>query len=89
MPASKSETHAKSQRGAGRWDCFTRRPSIAVIADKLSKQMPWRPIGRMDDDELAAIYEYLTHLPVGENCSVASEVSVAKKSACPATTTLF
>jgi hypothetical protein len=29
---------------------------------ELSKQMPWRPIGRMDDDEPAAIYEYLTHL---------------------------
>jgi hypothetical protein len=25
--------------------------------------MPWRPLGRMDDEELAAIYEYLTHLP--------------------------
>jgi mono/diheme cytochrome c family protein len=29
----------------------------------LSKQMPWRPIGRMQDEELAAIYQYLTHLP--------------------------
>src|SRR3984893_15479432 len=28
-----------------------------------SEQMPWRPLGRMDDEELAAIYEYLTHLP--------------------------
>jgi hypothetical protein len=25
--------------------------------------MPWRPLGRMDDEELAAVYEYLTHLP--------------------------
>ena len=30
---------------------------------ELSKQMPWRPLGRMDDEELAAVYEYLTHLP--------------------------
>jgi mono/diheme cytochrome c family protein len=29
----------------------------------LSKQMPWRPIGKMDDEELGAVYEYLTHLP--------------------------
>jgi mono/diheme cytochrome c family protein len=29
----------------------------------LSKQMPWRPIGEMDDEELDAVYEYLTHLP--------------------------
>jgi mono/diheme cytochrome c family protein len=26
-------------------------------------KMPWRDIGRMDDIELAALYEYLTHLP--------------------------
>jgi hypothetical protein len=25
--------------------------------------MPWRTIGRMDDDELAAIHAYLTRLP--------------------------
>jgi hypothetical protein len=30
---------------------------------ELSKQMPWRPIGKMDDEELVAVYEYLTHLP--------------------------
>ena len=30
---------------------------------ELSKQMPWRPIGKMDDEELGAVYEYLTHLP--------------------------
>jgi mono/diheme cytochrome c family protein len=30
---------------------------------ELSNEMPWRPIGRMDDDELAAVYEFLTHLP--------------------------
>jgi hypothetical protein len=25
--------------------------------------MPWRPLGRMDDEELAVVYEYLTRLP--------------------------
>jgi mono/diheme cytochrome c family protein len=30
---------------------------------ELGKQMPWRPIGRMGDEELRAIYEYLTHMP--------------------------
>ena len=30
---------------------------------ELSKEMPWRPIGKMDDEELGAIYEYLIHLP--------------------------
>ena len=30
---------------------------------ELSEQMPWRPIGKMDDEELAAVYEYLIHLP--------------------------
>jgi hypothetical protein len=25
--------------------------------------MPWRAIGKMDNEELGAIYEYLTHLP--------------------------
>jgi hypothetical protein len=26
-------------------------------------EMLWRPIGRMNDDDLHAIYQYLTHLP--------------------------
>lgn len=30
---------------------------------QLSKEMPWRPIGAMDDEELTALYEYLTHVP--------------------------
>jgi hypothetical protein len=29
----------------------------------MSEQMPWRPLGQMDDEELIAVYEYLTHLP--------------------------
>jgi mono/diheme cytochrome c family protein len=28
----------------------------------LSEQMPWRPIGKMDDVELSAVYQYLTHM---------------------------
>jgi cytochrome c553 len=30
---------------------------------ELGQQMPWRPFGKMDDEELSAVYEYLTHLP--------------------------
>jgi hypothetical protein len=41
----------------------TMRTGIDPSGYALSEQMPWRPIGRMDDDELTAIYEYLTHLP--------------------------
>ena len=29
----------------------------------LSDEMPWRQIGKLDDEELGAVYEYLTHLP--------------------------
>jgi hypothetical protein len=28
---------------------------------QLSEVMPWRSVGRMDDEDLAAIYEYLAH----------------------------
>jgi mono/diheme cytochrome c family protein len=41
----------------------TMRTGIDPNGRELSPQMPWRPIGRMDDEELAAVYEYLTHLP--------------------------
>jgi mono/diheme cytochrome c family protein len=41
----------------------TMRTGIDPNGHQLSEQMPWRPIGRMDDVELAAVYEYLTHLP--------------------------
>ncbi len=40
----------------------TLRTGIDPTRHQLGKQMPWRPIGRMDDDELTAIYEYLVHL---------------------------
>jgi hypothetical protein len=29
---------------------------------QLREQMPWRAIGKMDDEELGALYEYLNHL---------------------------
>jgi hypothetical protein len=41
----------------------TMRTGIDLNGQELSKQMPLRPLGRMDDEELAAVYEYLTHLP--------------------------
>jgi cytochrome c553 len=30
---------------------------------EIGERMPWRPLGRMDDVELGAVYQYLTHLP--------------------------
>ena len=41
----------------------TMRTGVDPNGRELSKQMPWRPIGKMDDVELGAIYQYLTHLP--------------------------
>jgi mono/diheme cytochrome c family protein len=41
----------------------TMRTGVDPNGHELSKQMPWRPIGRMSDEELNAVYEYLTHLP--------------------------
>jgi mono/diheme cytochrome c family protein len=41
----------------------TMRTGVDPNGHQMSEQMPWRPLGRMDDDELAAVYEYLTHLP--------------------------
>ena len=39
------------------------RTGIDPNGHQISEQMPWRSVGKMDDDELAAIYEYLTHMP--------------------------
>jgi len=41
----------------------TMRTGVDPNGHRLDDQMPWRPIGRMDDDELAAIYQYLAGLP--------------------------
>jgi mono/diheme cytochrome c family protein len=41
----------------------TMRTGVDPNGHELSKQMPWKPVGRMGDDELRAVYEYLTHLP--------------------------
>jgi cytochrome c553 len=49
---------------------WTREQFIATLrtgkdpsGHELGERMPWRPLGKMDDVELGAIYEYLTHLP--------------------------
>jgi mono/diheme cytochrome c family protein len=41
----------------------TMRTGVDSNGHELNRQMPWRPIGRMGDEELMAIYEYLTHMP--------------------------
>ena len=41
----------------------TMRTGVDPGGHELSNQMPWRPIGKMDDEELAAVYAYLTHRP--------------------------
>jgi mono/diheme cytochrome c family protein len=41
----------------------TMRTGVDPNGHELSKQMPWQPIGRMGDEELRAVYEYLTQLP--------------------------
>ena len=40
----------------------TMRTGVDPGGHKLSEQMPWRPLGKMDDEELSAVYEYLTRL---------------------------
>jgi mono/diheme cytochrome c family protein len=41
----------------------TMRTGVDPNGHELNRQMPWEPIGRMGDEELMAIYEYLTHMP--------------------------
>ena len=41
----------------------TLRTGVDPNGHELSKQMPWQPVGRMSDEELSAVYQYLTHLP--------------------------
>jgi mono/diheme cytochrome c family protein len=38
------------------------RTGIDPNGHQISEQMPWRSVGKMDDDELAAIYQYLTQI---------------------------
>ncbi|HVJ50879.1 MAG TPA: c-type cytochrome [Aliidongia sp.] len=47
----------------------TLRTGIDPAGHELSRQMPWRPIGKMDDEELTAVYEYLTHLTGSQSTS--------------------
>jgi mono/diheme cytochrome c family protein len=39
------------------------RTGIDPNGHQISEQMPWRSVGKMDNDELIAIYRYLTHIP--------------------------
>ncbi|WP_407179898.1 c-type cytochrome [Bradyrhizobium sp. STM 3562] len=39
------------------------RTGIDPNGHQISEQMPWRSVGKMDDDELAAIYQYLAQMP--------------------------
>jgi mono/diheme cytochrome c family protein len=41
----------------------TLRTGVDPYGHELGKQMPWRPLGKMSDDELRALYEYLVQLP--------------------------
>jgi mono/diheme cytochrome c family protein len=41
----------------------TMRTGFDPNGHQLGKQMPWQPVGRMSDEELRAVYEYLTQLP--------------------------
>jgi mono/diheme cytochrome c family protein len=41
----------------------TMRTGVDPSGHQIANQMPWKPIGRMGDEELRAIYQYLTHLP--------------------------
>jgi mono/diheme cytochrome c family protein len=41
----------------------TMRTGVDPNGHELGEQMPWQPMGRMGDEELGAVYTYLTHLP--------------------------
>ena len=41
----------------------TLREGINPSGHRLSNQMPWKNVGRMDDEELTAAYTYLQNLP--------------------------
>jgi mono/diheme cytochrome c family protein len=52
----------------------TMRTGIDPGGHQLREQMPWRAIGKMDDEELAALYEYLGHR--GGNAAVAANSGI-------------
>jgi hypothetical protein len=35
------------------------RTGVDPNGHQMSEQMPWRPLGRIDDEEFADVYEYL------------------------------
>jgi mono/diheme cytochrome c family protein len=41
----------------------TMRTGVDPYGHELGKQMPWQPIGKMSDDDLRAMFEYLVQLP--------------------------
>jgi mono/diheme cytochrome c family protein len=41
----------------------TLRTGVDPNGHALNNQMPWQNIGRMNDEELAAVYAYITSLP--------------------------
>jgi hypothetical protein len=48
--------------GASRRRLGQRKETDPGGGREISEQMPWRAIGKMDEEELAAVYQYLTHL---------------------------
>jgi len=39
------------------------RTGTDPVGHQIGEQMPWQAVGKMDDEELAAVYQYLIHLP--------------------------
>jgi hypothetical protein len=52
----------------------TMRTGTDPYGRELSQQMPWRPIGKMHDEELGAVCQYLTHLPGSETTATNRDV---------------
>jgi mono/diheme cytochrome c family protein len=50
----------------------TLRTGVDPSGHELSKQMPWRLVGKMDDVELTAVYTYLTQLTGPQNTAARS-----------------
>jgi cytochrome c553 len=47
----------------------TLRTGVDPGGHELNKLMPWRPIGKMDDEELESVYAYLVHLPYSQSAA--------------------